>query len=213
MLRGGKMERFKRILLYANAAAKIEPALRYAARVARHNHGVVTVVDCLETLDDTSNLYQETNPHSPECVEPLREHAAVRSAVGQETHARLAAICEQLRSQGVSALEKVLVGRPAIEITREVLRSGHDVVIRTAQGHRENKEKAFFGTTAIRLMRKCPCPVWVVDPDETDRFDRILAAVDPMTDDTDHTKLNAEVLDLAADLAAWEGGELHVAHA
>ena len=25
--------------------------------------------------------------------------------------------------------------------------------------------------------------------------------------------LNGEVLDLAADLAAWEGGELHVAHA
>jgi universal stress protein E len=55
--------------------------------------------------------------------------------------------------------------------------------------------------------------VWVVDPDETSRFDRVLAAVDPLTDDPDHMKLNGEVLDLAADLAEWENGTLHVAHA
>lgn len=205
------MERFQRILLYADPAAKIEPALRYAARVARHNQGAVTVVDCMR--NDSPPDYLEFDRDCPQCVQLAREQRELGSVARQETRARLDKICEQLHAHGAPATAKILVGQTTVEIIREVLRSGHDVVMKTAQGDRKHKEQAFFGTTAIALMRKCPCPVWVVDPDETDRFDCVMAAVDPMTDDSEHARLNGMVLDLATDLAEWEGGKLHVVHA
>ena len=39
---------------------------------------------------------------------------------------------------------------------REVLRNGHDIVMKTAQGDRKRKERAFFGTTTTAIMRKAP---------------------------------------------------------
>ena len=205
------MERFKRILLFADPAAKIEPALRYAARVAQHNHGIVTVVDCMRSGSPPAPV--EVNPDCPQRVQLAHEQHELGSRAKQEMRSRVEDICQQLRNQGVPATAKVLMGRAAAEIIREVLRSDHHVVMKSAQGTRANKERSFFGTTAIALMRKCPCPVWVVDPDETSRFDHVLAAVDPLTDDPDHMKLNGEILHLAADLADWENGTLHIAHA
>lgn len=194
------MDRFQRILLYADRATKIEPALRYAVRVATHHHGTVTVVDC---VDPVPGIVKTLLPQSWD----------LQSVVAREHETRLTDIAARLRDAGVQANTKLLVGQNALEITREVLRKGCDLVMKTAQGNHLNKEKAFFSTTTMRLLRNCPCPVWVVDPEETDRFDRILAAVDPSTDDPDHRKLNAEVLEVAADLAAWEGGRLSVVHA
>jgi nucleotide-binding universal stress UspA family protein len=205
------MERFKRILLFADPAAKIEPVLRYAARIAQHSQGIVTVVDCMRSESPPEPA--QIAPDGEQSVPLTHEQCEPGSRASQETRSRLEDICQQLRNQGVPATAKVLVGKPAVEIIREVLRSKHHVVMKTAQGTRANKERSFFGTTAIALMRKCPCPVWVVDPDETSRFDRVLAAVDPLTDDPDHIKLNGDILHLAADLAEWENGTLHTAHA
>jgi universal stress protein E len=145
------MERFKRILLYADPAAKIEPALRYAVRVARHNHGVITVVGCLHS--DSPPEPMEVNRDCPQCVQLEREQRELGSPAKQETRTRLEDICQQLRNEGVPATTKVLVGRSAVEIIREVLRSGHGVVMTTAQGTGANKERAFFDTTALALMR------------------------------------------------------------
>jgi nucleotide-binding universal stress UspA family protein len=127
--------------------------------------------------------------------------------------ARLEKICEELHARGVPATARILVGKPAREISREVKRNSHDIVIKTAQGDRKRKERAFFGTTGTALMRECPCPVWIAAPDQTGRCDRILAAIDPSIDDPARAKLNLEVLNLAADLAASAGASLHVINA
>ncbi|MEQ9447955.1 MAG: universal stress protein, partial [Rhodospirillaceae bacterium] len=63
------------------------------------------------------------------------------------------------------------------------------------------------------LMRKCPCPVWVLKPGAEPRFRRILAAVDPKEFDEDANKLNHKIVQLASSLAQNEGAALHVVHA
>jgi hypothetical protein len=54
---------------------------------------------------------------------------------------------------------------PFIAIIREVLWNGHDLVMITAENRRSLKN-VLFGTTTMHLMRKCPCPVWVMKPDQ-----------------------------------------------
>ena len=56
---------------------------------------------------------------------------------------------------------KVLGGSPFIEVIKEVLRQGHDLVMMAAEGE-GGVEDALFGSTSTHLMRKCPCPVWVM---------------------------------------------------
>jgi nucleotide-binding universal stress UspA family protein len=110
----------------------------------------------------------------------------------------------------------VLVGTPFLEVIREVLRSKHDLVVKTA----EDPEwlNRLFGSDDMHLLRKCPCPVWLFKPGAPTRFRNILAAVDVDDDKNEQeldvqTALNDEVLQLSASLAAAEQGGLHVVHA
>jgi len=70
-----------------------------------------------------------------------------------------------------------------------------------------------FGSTAMHLMRKCPCPVWVVKKGENEHYDRIIAAVDPEPSDEQRNQLNFKIMDLATSLAKLEQSELLVVHA
>jgi hypothetical protein len=123
----------------------------------------------------------------------------------------------------VAVSTNVLQGRPHIEMVREVLRGGHDLLMKEA----EPNENVPFGSTDMHLLRTCPCPLWLVKPGQGDRpFSQILAPVDPAPppDEADllHIKadlapkdvaLDTKILDLAGSLANNEGAELHVLHA
>jgi universal stress protein E len=65
----------------------------------------------------------------------------------------------------------------------------------------------------MHLMRKCPCPVWVMKPTRRERFHRILAGVDPSFADEEENLLNIKIIDLATSLAKMDQSELRIVHA
>jgi nucleotide-binding universal stress UspA family protein len=111
---------------------------------------------------------------------------------------------------------RVLIGIPFLEIIREVLRNAHDLVIKCPESL--DWLDRLFSSGDKHLLRKCPCPVWMVRSQTGESFDRILAAVD--VDDSYSSNelktrqaLNEMVMELAGSLAVSEFAELHVAHA
>jgi universal stress protein E len=120
----------------------------------------------------------------------------------------LAGWCGEL---GVGPETKRLRGRPFVAVIREVLASGHDLVIKAAEGPAEGLRGRLFGSMDQHLLRKCPCPVWLVSPDRDERFRSVLAAVD--VEGNRDGELNERVVQLASSLAVREGAALHVVHA
>lgn len=137
---------------------------------------------------------------------------------------RLRALTELTRApirQGIDMRIGVKTGTPFIEIIREVVRNGHDLVMMSAEGRGGLKQR-LFGTTSMHLMRKCPCPVLVLKRKQGRGPMRILAAVDVAdgwfgktnaTTDPERRSLNPRILALAGEIAASEGAELHVIQA
>jgi nucleotide-binding universal stress UspA family protein len=105
----------------------------------------------------------------------------------------------------------VLIGTPFVEIVRTVLRNKHDLVMMAAEGCGGLRGK-LFGSSALHLMRKCPCPVWIMKPIHYKSFAGILAAVDPDPSDESKHALNIKIMDLATSLARQEQSKLHVVH-
>jgi nucleotide-binding universal stress UspA family protein len=64
----------------------------------------------------------------------------------------------------------------------------------------------------MHLMRKCPCPVWVVRPSQPEQRTRILAAVDPCLLDGEDYAVSVKIMDLATVLARRQECELVVVH-
>lgn len=97
-------------------------------------------------------------------------------------------------------------GKPCAAAVRLAIDESVDLVVKTARG-RHGGRRVFFGSTALHLFRKCPCPVWVVSDRPLPAAPTVLAAIDPA-----HGPLTTRVLRHAEQLAGWLDAELHVIH-
>lgn len=107
----------------------------------------------------------------------------------------------------------VRFGKRFVEVVRDVLANGRDLVIKAA-GY-GGAHEYLFGGTDQHLLRKCPCPVWILYHETTTNYRRILAAVDfdPWEGEAEEEELNRQILQLASSLALSDFAELHIAHA
>lgn len=191
------MTRFKKVLVYVNTDNEKHAALDRAVRLTETTGARLTAVD---VVPDLPELFPELD--SPPWVVP--------SEIATYKRDELLRLVAPFRRRGVEAEVDILYGNPAVELIREVQRNGHDLLLKTAERGGLTK---LFGTTAMRLLRKCPCPVMLVKPGRAKRFARILAAVDIAPHDRENAAVSKKVLDLALSVAKFEGSELHVLHA
>jgi len=195
------MKRFKNILFCTDGRLGSRLALDRAVGLANRNQGRLTVLNVVEELPRELSRIAAGMP-----LENLQSMAT------QEARERLEPLVAPFRKKGPPMELEVLCGKPFIEIIRAVLRRQHDLVMMTAEGRRGLREM-LFGSTSLHLMRKCPCPVWVIKPCRRQRFARILAAVDPDPLDVVRDGVNTKIMELATSLAGLEESELHVVHA
>jgi nucleotide-binding universal stress UspA family protein len=118
--------------------------------------------------------------------------------------------------KGTEVSIDVRFGTVFVEAVRSVLRNGHDLLIKTVG---EGGAHSFlFGGTDQHLLRKCPCPVWIMVGETRANYRHILAAVDfdPWDEGGEESSvehaLNRQIIDLAASLAASDFAQLHVVH-
>lgn len=160
--------------------------------------------DCLDVVTElprtVSALILSESP------EELQQH------IIEKRSQELEQLITPLRQKEIQVEVKVLSGTPFLEIIQEVLRNGYDLVMIIAEGRGGLKER-LFGRTTIHLLRKCPCPVWVMKRNQPSSYRRILAAVDPSPPfDEQRNALNKTIMDLATSLAQIEQSKLHIVH-
>ncbi len=198
------MKRFKDILVVCDRESEHDELLSRAISLAKSNEARVTLIDPVES-----------EPGQLSAV-----FAALPGARAQEVElevlnfhrARLAEIAASISSQGVKVRALVPQGTAFIEVIREVLRSGHDLVMKGATGGKASWPR-LLGSTDLHLLRKCPCPVWILKRGGEFSYERILAAVDPKPVGNGKATLDKLILDFATSLSKMDGSELHIVHA
>lgn len=184
------MRRFINILFSPIGRSENPAAIRRVADLARQNGARLTLFG--------------TVPEAPK-RHLLRHHpeldAAIESAERLEIADRLKRWADA--ADDLEADIDVRVGNPALAIIGRVLAGGYDLVVVTSDEDREDR------ATIRRLLRKCPCPVWVIRPTRA-KIQRVMVAVNP---EPDEAALNVTLLELGAGMHQLHGGELHVASA
>lgn len=132
--------------------------------------------------------------------------------MGREKQGLLEALAAPIRDKGISVEAKVLRGKTSVEITREVLRDEHDLVLRVAKG-KDSRRRGFFGTTGLRLLRECPCAVWLVTPATSPQYKHVLGCIDTSTGDQLDAELNGKVYETAALVSQHHGAAYSILHA
>ena len=196
-----EMKRFKNILVGVDLSggdryvcADLNPqtseAVRRALWLAKMNPARVTFCFALDISAPAKKLLEKER---------------VEGTVIEQANRELEKLVALAEDEGVVAGCRVFVGASWIELIRQVLKENHDLVV---VGTRQlGRFKGWLiGSTGIKLLRKCPCPVWVTQPQPQDRIRSILVAHDlePVSD---------LAMEIGCSMAQLQDAQLHILHA
>jgi nucleotide-binding universal stress UspA family protein len=194
------MQRFKNILLVHERRPRGRKARNRAVDLASRNKARLKLVEVAETVPASGVKY----PSSDGEID-------LQDLVARELERGLAEKAAELSGGSLRVESKVLFGNPFMEIMREVHNGGHDLVLLTAEGDGGIKDH-LFGSLSRHLLRKCPCPVWVVRPARRKKSIRVLAAVNPTETHPSAQNLDKTILEMASSLARMYDGSLDIVH-
>jgi len=198
------MQRFENILCVISSGQNCEVVLERAVELATNHQANLSVVEVLEEIP--AGMFQSSDTIQSE---------ELREALITSHKRRLQQQIAPWREETIIR-SGVLVGIPFLEIIREVQRRKHDLVIKIADSG--GLLDRMFGSDDMHLLRKCPCPVWLVKPNSPRKYRTIMAAVDAGDRDSPEERktrhqLDIRVIELAGSLALSEFAQLHVVHA
>lgn len=196
------MKRFKKILVgvdlswgdCAVADRLSEPnaeAVRHALWLAQLNSASIDFFFSLDLSVRAQQLISECGPDERTILDDAKD--------------RLAELVAEAQQLGVKADSQVVIGKSWLVLIQQVLRKQHDLVL-VGTRHLSAAKGHFVGSTGIKLLRKCPCAVWVTQPMAHEELDSILVAHDlrPVGD---------LAMELGCSLANLRNAHLHVVHA
>jgi nucleotide-binding universal stress UspA family protein len=144
------MIKLKRLLLPTDFSESATHAFTYAASFAREYEAELYVLHVIEVLP--MGYAGELFPTAmTEVVDQISGYVRTEMA-------KLAAEARSRGSQTV--IERIARGKPSSEIVRVAREDEIDMIVLGTHGHGV-LNRALFGSTTDRIMRKAPCPVLV----------------------------------------------------
>ncbi len=193
---GDTMKRFTNIVFVADSDQINHSAFNQAVELAQRNQAKLTVAVCYDNLKQLSFAQPKQNLVIRDMLDFKLQH----------WQDEIKAI-----DAGLETGVKVMFGKPIIELVHEVSTNHRDLLIKSIDPPHQ-RSHVFFSSLDYKLLRKCPCPVWLIK-DEAVLGDRdLVLAIDYEPDNPENEPLNEQLISMAVSLAMSEFAQLHVVH-
>lgn len=195
------MQPFRKILFYVDPHQPRFPAFRRVLELVRENQAAFSLAT---VVPNVSERVSRCIPgySSEEIVQLLQDNCR---RLLRET-------LKELTPEDGPVQTCLLSGEVAEALSAEVEAGGYELLIKPRQcGSGTNQY--FSQTENLRLLRRCPCGVWIMHPEDHHQYHRILTAIDPDPDTPTAKAVNRRALDIAFHLAERDHDECHVVSA
>ncbi len=196
---------FQRILVAMDFSRPALAALEQAVSLAEKSGATIHLAHALPLFQSAavSDAGPKMDLYFDLLVNEGETLADYEHATKQETYQKLQRLTEAL-TRHVEINIEVYAGEPYAVLTRAVQRDAHDLVLAGKRGLAP-WEQFLVGSTAKRLIRKCPASVWLVKAGQSSPPKAILAA-------TDFSKVSLKGATLGLRLAQSTNAEFHLLH-
>lgn len=165
--------RFRRILVATDFSSPAEAALKQGVWLARQSGAKLALA---HTMRDLRRVVQSTAVSAT--LDALYgEGDSFQHEIRQEAEAKLRRTIADLNATDLDVAFETLLGTAYLEVTHAVQQKGYDLVLAGTRGLAA-WERFFVGSTAKRLIRKCPASVWIVKAEHVGPPKVVLAACD-----------------------------------
>ncbi|WP_461519953.1 universal stress protein [Porticoccus sp.] len=199
------MKRFNSILCVVDPEESSDTAIIQAVRIANDHQADITFASVVRPARSLRGFHRSKEEYD-------RDFDALAEKKRPAIENRVAAIAPSMKAN-----VEIYSGIGFIQIIKSVLNKQHDLVIKCAED--TDWVDRLFGSEDMHLLRKCPCPVLMLKPDQRDSFRNILATVDVGDDSSElddgrvQERLNKEVLAYSVALCIPELTEIYVGSA
>lgn len=177
------MSQYQNILVAIDPQQDDQPALRRAVYL---NQLIGGKIKAFLPIYDFS--YEMTTLLSPD------ERTSMRQGVISQRSEWIREQAQAYLDAGVDIDIKVIWhNRPYEAIIQEVLAHQHDLVLKMAHQH-DRLEAVIFTPTDWHLLRKCPCPMWMVKDQPWPEGGKALVAVNLASEEPHHDALNQKLI-------------------
>ncbi len=184
------MAKYQNILVAIDSQQDDQPALRRAVYLNQRLGGRITAF--LPIYDFS---YEMTTLLSPD------ERTTMRKGVVSQRTEWIRDQAKAYLDAGVNIDVKVIWhNRPFEAIIQEVLDGGYDLLLKMAHQH-DRLQAVVFTPTDWHLLRKCPCPVWMVKDQPWPEGGKALVAVNLASEEPHHDPLNTKLVKETLELA------------
>lgn len=179
-----------------------DPLVRRAMKIAEKYQAELTVMLAMESLPPNARMIMQS-------FEYLESQSSLNQTAQDWLDEQAAKWSERYPVKAV-----VTIGDRFIDIIRQVTAAGHDLVIK----QNDNETSGYItGSDDKHLIRKCPCPVWIMQPETLDENPQIVAAIDvnyhyPEHEVSIRKQLALDILYSGWQLAVQENAQLHIVH-
>jgi universal stress protein E len=202
------MDTFKKILFFADGAKGEKAALQRCIELAQRNGAKLTVMDVVAAVASNDKRLQPAISRLQKTL--VKERKVVLEALVADANS-LSKAPSKPGTKPTAIKINVTPGKDYIEVIRAVLKQGFDLLVKSANKHNV-LTSTLLGNTDLSLLRKCPCPVWIIKPGRKKKIEQVLAAVD-MAEEPEAQQLATRVVAISALVAAREKADLHVLNA
>lgn len=164
---------YERILVATDFSPHAEAALRQAVWLARQNGARIVVMHTLPgrlRMDHSESMRAQLDLL-------YGEGETIPRDVRQQSEARMRQMIVDFHATDLDVRFETLPGEPFVELTHAVQQEGFDLVLAGTRGL-SAWEQFLVGSTAKRLIRKCPSSVWIVKAEHVGPPKAVLAATD-----------------------------------
>lgn len=191
---------YSNILVATDFLPSSESALNQAIWLARQSRARITLA---HILPDLRKALLAASP-SAQLDAVLGQGDKFQDEIREESFARMHHLIGKLNANDLDIHCQVLLGDPSISLIHAVQKAHHDLVLVGTRGDAA-WEHFVMGSTAKRLIRKCPAVVWTAKAGAMVPPKTILVA-------TDFSDVSKRALAEGLRLATQTGAELHVVH-
>ncbi|MCE3018254.1 MAG: universal stress protein [Pirellula sp.] len=164
---------FQRILVAIDFSNHSEAAFLQAVWLARTQGASIVLV---HTLPDLRQVAHRASALAK--LDLLQGEGEIfQREVRQVTDAKMRQLIQKHRAEDLDIKVETLLGEPFVELIHAVQSEGYDLVLAGTRGM-AGWQQFLVGSTAVRLIRKCPASVWVVKDEHIGPPKVVLTATD-----------------------------------
>ncbi len=197
------MKRYSKILCMLDTKSNAEATLAAAVKLADNHQASLTLFGVVDTRARGFSIFSSKQERQEWVEKVLAEN---RKELEQ------LALSHAANSKAVVDVKE---GCAYLAVIHAVLEHGYDLVVKHCD--KNEWEGGRIGSEDMHLLRKCPCPVLLLQNAPADGFRSVMATVDVSDSDEDmnaagrvQAQLNEAVIETAAAMAVAQGASMHI---